>query len=207
MKKVFLSFLLTAGVASFSHAQGVQLGLRAGVNLANYAGEGKKTFEDFAGVELKQLVGFHGGVTLNAPLSSDGFFSLQPELLYSQKGFRIEEDDAKQTVRHHFIDLPLLARINADGLIFEAGPQLGYLAASKSKLEAPNANDEEDSVEGYNRFQIGYIAGVGYQFASGPSITVRYNGGITGVEEDADDDMKARNSVFQFSLGYTFGGK
>ncbi|WP_133274139.1 porin family protein [Hymenobacter radiodurans] len=205
MKKVFLSFLLIAGAASFSHAQGVKLGLRAGANLSNYAGKGKENLENALDVELKQLVGPHGGITLNAPLSSDGFFSLQPELLYSQKGFRIEEDGAKQTVRNHYIDLPILARINADGLIFEAGPQLGYLVAAKSKYEGGGRTEEDSSLDGYNRFDIGYVAGVGYQFASGPSLTIRYNGGISSVGEDDDDDTKARNAVFQLSLGYVFG--
>lgn len=207
MKKVFLSVLLTAGVASFSHAQGVKLGLRAGANLTRYAGEGKEVIENISGQDMKMLVGFHGGLTLNAPLTSDGFFSLQPELLYSQRGFRLEDGDDKFTVRSHFVDLPVLARINADGLIFEAGPQIGYLLASKNKLEASGSNEEDTDLDGYNRFNIGYVAGVGYQFASGPSIGVRYNGGINDIFEDSDDDTKSRHSVFQFTLGYTFGGQ
>ena len=32
-------------------------------------------------------VGFLGGVMVNVPVTSDGFLSVQPEVLYSQKGF------------------------------------------------------------------------------------------------------------------------
>jgi hypothetical protein len=205
MKKVFLSFLFTAGIVSFSHAQGLKLGLRAGVNLANYAGEGRKVIETSNGQDVKTLVGFHGGLTLNAPLTSDNFFSLQPELLYSQKGFRMEGDGKKYTARLHYVDLPLLARINADGLIFEAGPQLSYLAARKDKQEVAGTISEFDKIDDYNRFDIGYVAGVGYQFSSGPSVTIRYNGGLSSIMKDAPSERKTRNSVIQFSVGYVFG--
>ncbi|MGY2133707.1 porin family protein [Hymenobacter sp. HD11105] len=206
MKKVFLSLLLTAGVASFSHAQGVKLGLRAGVNLANHAGKGVENIEKAQDAEFKSLIAPHGGITINAPLSSDGFFSLQPELLYSQKGSRLEGDGKKYTSRLHYIDLPVLARINADGLIFEAGPQFGYLVGKKDKQEIAGVTSEFDNIDGYNRFDIGYVAGVGYQFASGPSLTVRYNGGLSPIRENQTDEQKTRNSVIQFSLGYVFGG-
>ncbi|GAB2463232.1 hypothetical protein GCM10011375_15310 [Hymenobacter qilianensis] len=206
MKKVFLSLLLTAGVASFSQAQGVKLGIRAGVNLANNAGNGVENFEKAQDVEFKSLIAPHGGITLNAPLSSDGFFSLQPELLYSQKGYRVDEDNIKYTSRTHYVDLPVLARINADGLIFEAGPQFGYLVGKKDKQEVARVTSEYDNIDDYNRFDIGYVAGVGYQFSSGPSVTVRYNGGLSSILKDVPDERKTRNTVIQFSLGYVFGG-
>ncbi|MBC6608893.1 PorT family protein [Hymenobacter sp. BT188] len=207
MKKTFLSLLLLGSVASAGFAQGIQLGVKAGANLSRYTGDGKTNIEAVTQTGMKMLVGFHGGVTLNAPLSSDGFFSLQPELLYSQRGYRLEEGTNKLTVRHHFIDLPVLARINADGLIFEVGPQLGYLIGTKNTFENTTAGNGDDYFDGDHQFSVGYIAGVGYQVASGPSVGIRYNGSISGVYRNIVEDKKTRHSLFQLYVGYTFGGR
>ncbi|MBX0292852.1 PorT family protein [Hymenobacter sp. HSC-4F20] len=207
MKKLILVLLGTAGLATAGHAQGVKLGVKAGVNLANYGGDGKKLIEDTFGTDVKSLVGFHGGVMLNAPLSSDGFFAIQPELLYSQKGGRLEEDGDKITFRQSYLDLPVLARINAGGFIFELGPQASLLLSSKTKVEVGGQSNEESDTDGMNKFQVGYAAGVGYQLSSGPNFTIRYNGNFTSIDEDSDKDSKITHQVFQFSVGYLFGGK
>jgi hypothetical protein len=39
MKKIFLTLALAAGVTSFSHAQGVKLGVKGGINLSNLSGD------------------------------------------------------------------------------------------------------------------------------------------------------------------------
>ena len=206
MKKVLLTLALAAGVTSLSQAQ-VKLGLKAGVNLANYGGDGKDDLEDGFGTDLKSLVGFHGGLVLNAPITSDGFFAIQPELLFSQKGARLEEDGDKVTIRQNFIDLPVLAKINADGFTFELGPQVGLLLSSKTKVEVGGQSQEDSDTDGLNKFQVGYAVGVGYQLPSGPNFGIRYTGNFSGIEEDADDDFKLTHRVFQFSVGYLFGGK
>lgn len=215
MKKVFLSVLLIAGFTSFSHAQGVKLGIRAGVNLTNYAGAGKEDLEDFYQTELMAKLSFHGGLLLNIPLNSKGFFSFQPELLYSQRGYQFGfEADGQifgrgptQIVRDHYLDLPILARLNTHGLIFEAGPQLDYLVATKTIYETRSLREVDTQTDGYNRFGVGYVMGIGYQFSSGPSVTIRHNGGISSIMKDVPDERKTRHTVFQFSLGYVFGGK
>ncbi|OON70530.1 porin family protein [Hymenobacter sp. CRA2] len=198
MKKVFFALAIAIGVSSAAQAQ-VTLGIKAGASLANYNGD------DWKDMDSKGLVGFHGGVTLNAPITSDGFFSIQPELLYSQKGWRLEEDGEKFTSRVHNIDLPILARINADGFIFEAGPQIGFLAGATTKYEGSLGEAKDSDTDGYNKLDFGYVAGVGYQFSSGPNLGIRYNGGISGVFEKVDgESLKVHNSVFQFYVGYTF---
>ena len=42
---------------------------------------------------------------------------------------------------------------------------------------------------------------------SGPSIGIRYNGGIADLSDPSTDGDKQRNSAFQLQLGYMFGGK
>jgi hypothetical protein len=131
--------------------------------------------------------------------------SIQPELLYSVKGEqRKENDDSDYKLNLSYIDVPVLLRVDAEGLFFEAGPQLGILAAAKFKSD----DDSDDIKDDLNTVDFGYVAGVGYQLEGGFNLGLRYNGGITNIpKEEEDGQIKARNSAFQFYVGYRFGGK
>lgn len=199
MNKFVLSLLLAVGLAGTAQAQ-MRVGIKAGANMAQY------TNVDLTGHGF--VIGPQAGFTLNAPITSDGFFSVQPELLYSQKGDKIED---LTTSRLHYVDLPVLARINADGFIFEAGPQVGFLAAGTHKQYQRINGQTTDSrtfssTDGLHRFDVGYVAGVGYQLASGPNIGLRYNGGLTRLLDNGST-VSVRNSVFQLFVGYVFGAK
>jgi hypothetical protein len=207
MKKLLLSLGLLAGATAVAQAQttgstGTRFGLKVGVVAATVAGDDR----DFQG-NVQNRFGFQAGVTTTTTIGVGGLFELHPELLYSQRGYQIE--DVSKTTFHN-IDLPLLARINAAGLVFEAGPQVGYLFARKTKYD-DSARPDETGRGLLNKLQFGYIVGVGYQLESGPNVGIRYNGGITRLY-DGDAAIaggnKIRNSVFQFQLGFAFpGGK
>lgn len=225
------ALLAAATFSSSAHAQGVRLGFRAGANYSNLAGNinNENTYNN--------KVGFLGGVMLNAPIVGDGFLSVQPELLYSQKGFENKPTEYDNTlggigyklkregkVNYNYLDLPILLKINADGLYFEAGPQVSYLISSSNdtkttrtntvsgKTETFTASDKND-VSGLKRTELGYAAGLGYQADNGLSIGLRYTGAFSDfVKSDNgtyfDGDLKnARHSAFQASLGYLIGGK
>jgi hypothetical protein len=222
---------LAAG-ASSAQAQGVRLGLRAGANYSNLAGNVKNenTFNN--------KVGFLGGVMLNADVTGDGFFSIQPELLYSQKGFENKptaydntvagvgyKEQREGKVNYNYLDLPVLLKINAGGFYVEGGPQVSYLLSSSNEtrttrtntltgrvdnFEAQNKND----VSRLNRTELGYAAGLGYQADNGLSLGLRYTGAFSDlVKSDSDgsyfngDLNNARHSAFQASVGYLIPSK
>ena len=198
MKKVFLTLALAAGVAGVANAQtGARFGIKAGVNLASVTGtdsEGRKN-----------LIGANAGVM--ADISFSDLISFHPELLFSQKGVKFEESGASAQVRTNYLDLPLLLRVKADGLFFEAGPQVGFLIGQKSEFNIPGlGTGSSTSTDGTRKVDLGYIAGVGYQLPSGLELGVRYNGGISDLSDPSGSE-KSRNSVFQFQVGYLFGGK
>lgn len=193
MKKIILSLGLLAGVAGAANAQEVRFGVKAGVNLANVTGNDV--------TNKKNLVGAAAGVMADFSLSD--LISLHPELLFSQKGVKFEDSNNTAQVRTTYIDVPLLLRVKADGLFFEAGPQLGFLAAQKTEI---NGTTISTSTDGTRKVDVGYIAGVGYQLPQGLELGVRYNGGISDLS-DPSGSSKSRNSVFQFQVGYLFGGK
>ncbi|OON68727.1 porin family protein [Hymenobacter sp. CRA2] len=207
MNKILLFLALLTGATAAAQAQstnggGTRFGLKVGVVAATLAGDDK----DFQG-DVQNRFGFQAGITTTTTLGVGGLFELHPELLYSQRGYQIE--DVSKTTFHN-IDLPLLARINAAGLVFEVGPQVGYLFARKTKFDDSAIPDITGRGQ-LNKLQFGYIVGVGYQLESGPNVGIRYNGGITRLY-DGDATLPGgnniRNSVFQFQLGFAFpGGK
>jgi len=206
MKKILLSGALLAATAGIAHAQSPSFGIKAGASLTNAVGSAT------TGANYKNKFGFHGGFVANLPISD--MFSIQPELLYSMKGYKFTGTDPfnaeplNSTHTLHYIDVPVLARINAGGLFFEAGPQFGYLVAANFSWDG-NANIPAGSYnnrDGYRKVDFGYAAGLGYQLPGGPGIGLRYNGSFKNFSEFYNGNG-ARNSAFQLYLSYMLGGK
>ncbi|GAB3531017.1 hypothetical protein GCM10027443_12620 [Pontibacter brevis] len=217
MKKLLLLFFALATVYT-ADAQAT-FGVRAGGNLSNLAGD---VTDDS---RFNNKFGWHAGVTANFGIVED-FFSIQPELYYSNKGFRNSEEDfeidaltynRKGSVNYNYLELPVLARINAGPLYFEGGPVASYLLSVNNRTETtingspdPTAVNRS-STEGLTRFELGYAAGIGLGTPGGLSVGVRYVGSFTDFTSDAPDDYfqgdlrNARNSVYMLTLGLTFG--
>ena len=220
MKKLFFAFALMIGTYSAAQAQAT-FGVRGGANLSQLSGDLKN--EDM----FENKVSFHGGVTLNFPVVEE-FFSIQPELLYSRKGFKssgeeytpllfpLERRRREGNVSYNYLDLPVLAKINAGPLYFEMGPQLSYLLNVNNETKLYDGNDNliattesEKSKDGLSQFEVGYAAGIGFAASNGISLGVRYNGAFTDFVKDSDnyfegDLANARHSVFMLTLGIKF---
>jgi hypothetical protein len=215
MKKLlFLSIALFA--FSFAHGQ-ARFGLKGGINYSNISG-------DLDNQDIYQnKLGFNGGIQANFPILTDGFLSLQPELLYSQKGYQYRDEEftiagikreRKGKVNYNYLDLPVLLKVNAGGLYFEGGPQLSYLMGIRDNTEEKIGSSEFKQTAVVNKddlaeLEIGYAAGLGFQATNGISLGVRYNGGINKLAKDNGNDelTNARNSVFQLQVGFLLGGQ
>ncbi|MCC3155610.1 PorT family protein [Hymenobacter sp. 15J16-1T3B] len=198
MNKRFLLLLLTVGAAATAQAQ-LRVGAKVGGSLTRAYGD------NVAGI--KNRLGVHAGVMLHVALDADDFFAIQPEILYSQKGYKAESGALKGRSRLHYVDVPILGRINADGFIFEAGPQLGYLAGVKNEQDSPLYGKESSTdLKGYNRFAFGYVAGVGYQLSNGVHVGLRYNGHVNSLLETLPNGQtpQAHNAAFQVFVGCLF---
>ncbi|UYZ58797.1 porin family protein [Hymenobacter latericus] len=218
--KHFVFILTFCTLAALSaQAQGIRFGVKAGANYSNLAGD--VVDED----RYESKFGVHGGLMLNVGLIDDGFLSLQPELLFSQKGFKYADRDVTigndrfrftGKLTYNYLDVPVLLKINAGGLFFEAGPQFGYLLSASDDIEITRNGQTQTSSQNYSnlddvkRTEVGYAAGLGYQAKSGPMIGLRYNGSLTDFADDGyqgDEFRNARNSVFLLSVGFMFGGE
>lgn len=203
MKKIILSLALITGTAVAANAQSASFGIKAGASLTNFTGKGTD------GVDSKNKFGFNGGFVANFGVSDA--FSIQPELLYSMKGSKTTDpyygSNVNYTSTLHYIDVPVLAHVNAGGLFFELGPQIGFLVAAKQKAESGGQSGTQDIKALTKTVDFGYAAGLGYQMPAGAGIGLRYNGGFTDVVKDNGSNSALRNSAFQLYLTYMFGGK
>jgi hypothetical protein len=210
MKKI--AFLLFTTL-TISFASQAQIGVKLGANMSNLAGNLQN--EDV----YKNKIGFVGGLTYNIPLSSDNFVSIQPELLYSQKGYKLTDRPYTNTsgqsgtqegkVNYSYLDLPILLKINAGPIFFEAGPQVSYLLSVKDVTEITIGGvDFEDQQrldkDALSEIEIGYAAGVGVQIPMGLTLNVRYNGSVSALAKDDNRDELAngRHSVYQATIGF-----
>lgn len=232
MKKsaIFAAALLATAAVSSAQAQTPRFGFRAGANYSNLAGNinNQDTYNN--------KFGFLGGVMVNVPVTSDGFFSVQPEVLYSQKGFDNKPTEysilglpgtmqkREGSVNYNYLDVPVLLKVRASGLVFEAGPQYSYLLSANNKTKtttipafggSPTTTESQSKtdVSGLNRNELGYVAGVGYEATNGLSLNLRYTGAFSDFVKSDNNayfngDLKnARHSAFQLSLGYLIAGK
>ncbi|WP_210519068.1 porin family protein [Hymenobacter terricola] len=197
MKKTLFTIALMGGLTGVAQAQhsNVSLGLKAGGSYSSFVGKQATNYES--------IFGFHAGAFANIGITD--LFAFQPEIIYSQKGAKTSTSDV--TTRLNYVDVPLSFHVNADGLFFEAGPQVGFLLAAKDQA----GNLSLDRKPLYNTVDFGYLVGLGYQRKTGPGVGLRYNGGFTNVEKsytagNVTVQNNIRNSVFQLYLTYSFGG-
>jgi Outer membrane protein beta-barrel domain len=188
MKKwIIVPFIMMAAVPN---AQTFQPGLKAGINFSNFMSG------DFNTVEKSSLVGFHAGGFVRFRL---GQLIIQPELLFSSQGAKLEDAGMESNYKISYINIPIMVQYETDwGFYVEAGPQFGV----KVSEDIPNTT-VEDFAKGTD-FAI--AVGLGYYSKMGLGIGGRYNIGVSKVGNfDAGNiDPDFRNSVIQLSIFYTF---
>lgn len=179
MKKVILltMFLVLGTVAT--NAQGVKFGVKGGANFSNFKG-------DF---NSDNITSFHVGGFVELGVTPS--FSVQPEVLYSSQGAKVEGAD---DINFDYINVPVMARfyILPDVLSIDAGPQFGFLV-----------NDNFDDVPGdfkTKNFDFAVAGGVTVNLVKGLFVSGRYVVGLTDTTEDAE----VKNMTAQVSVGYKF---
>jgi len=199
MKPLFCTGVFIISSFWGAHAQGLRVGLRAGATYSTATGADARNIEG--------LWGPVGGVMVNIPLTADDFFSFQPEVLYARKGYsRLPtgyNSSSPFRLFLHYLNVPLLAKVKVGGWIAEAGPQVGYLLDVKDRDPTldPRADNRRDP---YRQWELGYVAGIGYELGNGLGVGVRYTGGFTRILEESTTLplTRSHNSAFQFQLTY-----
>lgn len=204
--------IAVAFMAGFVIAQGnfednrsqFQFGLKAGANYANVYDE---RGEDF---RADGKIGFVGGLFITIPVGN--VFGFQPELLYSQKGFKatgkIVGTNYGLTRTKNFIDVPLYLAIKPmPTLTVLAGPQFSYLISQKDKF-----TNQSGSVEVIQEFENDNIRKNILGIAAG--LDVNLNHLVIGARAGWDlstnrgdgtsSTPRYKNAWLQATLGYRF---
>lgn len=170
-----MAILLVAGSTSMN-AQGIDFGVKAGANFSNLDGDG---------IDGDNLTSFHAGAVLEVNLFEN--FSLQPEVLYSSQGTKLEDEDIKLD----YISVPVLAKfyLISDKLSIEAGPQFSFLV-----------NDDVPEVFETKSFDFAAIGGLGLNITNNLFVQARYVVGLTDTTKEAE----VTNKVIQLSVGWKF---
>lgn len=229
MKKLNLLLLALFSIAGFANAQVIkdkavkpQVGIRAGYNHATWGGNSVEEFanlgEQFGAFKTEWVSGFHAGAYVSLPITAN--FSVEPGLLYSQKGMRVSQTflDGSAvgflapridvTSRMQYIDMPVLAKVTTgSGFQLFAGPQFSYLLNQDAVVEGGilgfSYEQDFELNRGFRKFDVGLTGGIGYQMLNGININASYDYGLNSLDE-GNSNVKAFNRAAKISIGYTF---
>ena len=211
MKKASLIFtlLLAFGMTTASVAQ-FSIGPRIAANLANVDGE-----SDGESVDADSRFGFAFGAAVEIGISE--MFSIQPEVLYSQHGFKFSETLLDETIdfnfNHNYLQIPILAKVKFGGdpvgFHVAVGPHIGFgIGDVKSEATFMGETEEDTSSwedAGFKTLDFGITGGAGVSFAAGPGslgIDVRYQFGLANFLDEPEGDDFIKNRNLQIGLSY-----
>lgn len=219
MKKLSIAIVTILCFSQLMVAQGsaIKFGAKAGVHLASITGND---------VDVKMRPSIHIGGMAEIPVSEQ--FYVQPELLFSSQGYKVDSNDATGIL--NYINLPIMGKYNVnDNFSIEAGPQIGYLLSANIKTDDSTTPDngggnvetaakasstkassagvassarKQDIKEYFKSIDLAFGIGAGYKLDNGINLSARYNLGLSNISEDDDESIKS--SVFMLSVGYFF---
>lgn len=184
MKKVLLVTVLTALGFVNANAQKIKFGVKGGFNVSTISGDNSKDYD--------YVTSYNLGVMSEIKLTEK--FSFQPELMYSRQGFTAVNNDV---VALNYLNIPLMGKYYVTkGLSVEAGPQIGFLLSAKQ--------ESTDVKEFFKKTDYGVNLGLGYKLENGLNFGLRYNLGLSNINNVDGVSDKNRNGVSQISIGYFF---
>jgi hypothetical protein len=221
MKKQILLFASIA-ISAIGFAQSKpSFGIRAGISSSSLKGDAVNSLQSLldysnGAITTSGHTGFFAGANASIPVSE--LVSVEPGIYYSQKGYNMKGEmslkgveflsaNAQAKLTSHYVDVPLLLKLNLNGLQLFAGPQVSYLAKADFRTTAGalgfNVLDKTmDATNQFNRWDAGVTGGIGYKFQNGFNISAAYDYGLSKV--DANQNFDSYNRSFKVGVGYNF---
>lgn len=212
MKNLLFLFFALMLTLTQVNAQ-VEYGVKAGVNLADVYSS-KLTFELDGGDDIEErpksstVVKPQLGVWVNIPIGSH--FSVQPELLFTQKAWRLEDVPEPATLSFNYVSLPVMMTYHYNNWRLEAGPEVSFLI-NQYFPESVGAPDNKNPFVDEQELELAINAGIRYQFNSW-QIGIRYNADFTPFAtfeftdingEPTANQQKLYHQGFQLALAYS----
>jgi hypothetical protein len=185
-------------------------GLRAGVNFQTI--NGKDANDDKLQNDL--MTGFHAGVNAEIPVGTGTY--IQPGVLYTMKGAKLEDSDNK--IKLSYIDVPvnLIYKpvLGTGNMVLGFGPYVGFGIGGKVEV----GNNERDveftdsrsasEIHKFKRLDAGANFLAGYEFKNKLSFQLNAQLGLVDINPEitnaSSDKNNWRNTGWGISLGYRF---
>lgn len=200
---VTFAAILFISTASVANAQ-TSFGIKAGYNYTSL--KNVEVAKDL----LDQKSGYHFGILLNAKLPFG--LAIQPELLYSKKGGKIEMplNIPSVDLSLGYLELPVNLQWGFDiaGILrphVQAGLYLGYAITNDISW---GSNSDEISWDDLNRVQYGVNLGLGVDLFDFIQVSLKYMWDLGAVTNFNTGDLTSINksnfSGIQLSVGLMF---
>ncbi len=176
-----------------------RIGLTGGLNIANTVSSRNSDFS------TNTKLGANAGLFVDIPIFYP--LSFQPEVLFSQKGYRANTAYGEFAQRANFIDVPILAKIKlTPAFNVLVGPQVSFLMNTRNTYynNFDILYQEQYNYNGDKTF-VGGVLGIALDLNRNVDLRGRYTidfqennpNGRSGVPE-------YRNQVWQIGLGIKF---
>jgi len=222
--KLFSLIFIFSFSGSLAIAQGLGIprasfAVLGGVNLQNLNGK------DIAGntLENDMIIGYHAGVNLQLPVAPQ--FYLQPGLMVSTKGAKMEGSFITAKYQLSYLELPLnfvyKAVLGNSYFMLGFGPYVAYGIGGKAIYEGGSTTIKTD-IEFKNEVETGdpttavylkpWDAGAnlffGYEMSSGLFLQLNTQLGLININSKdnriPDNDALLKNTGYGLSLGFRF---
>ena len=210
MKKLTIALLASCSLfgmnvnAQEDYRENLKFGIKAGANYSNVWDEKQEDFE------ANGKAGFAGGVFLHVPIGK--FLGVQPEILFSQKGFKGSGTFLGQSYSFkrttNYLEVPLLFTFKqASFFTVVAGPQYSFLMSQQDDFTSgPYTSSEFREYENDNirKNTLGAIVGFDVNvnhFVVSPRVGWDFQ---TNHGDGSSSTPRYKNQWIQLTLGYRF---
>lgn len=180
----------------------IAIGPKAGATVTTLAGS------DAQNVNAK--LGYLGGVFVN--LQAAPWFTVQPEVIVSQKGATYTRDNTKTELNLHYIEVPVLAkiRIPIDKVFYPhvlAGPNVAFNTDARYvSTDSQSGTVVQGDGDNFRKADVGAVVGAGLDIQSKRvffTVDGRYGYAFNYLENGRDNSpqLRIRNAGWTFSLG------
>lgn len=206
--KITLLAMLSIVLVNNTYAQdlreGFHFGLKAGTNMSNIWDREAQNFTS------DPLIGFAGGGFVAIPLGK--FLAIQPEIMFSQKGFRgsgkVLGIDYEMQRRTNFLEFPILLAVRPfPFLSIVAGPQFSFLLSQKDDITVGGVSASETEKfenDNWRKNQLGMHLGLDINvkhFVISPRAAIDF---LDNNGDGTSSDPNYKNFYVQLTIGYKF---
>ncbi|MFV0418730.1 MAG: porin family protein [Dysgonomonas sp.] len=219
IKTILITVALLLGIGANAQNNPLVLGVKAGVNLSNFSGNGAD------GMDAK--VGFNVGLTVDYALSEELYLLSGLELTMKgakDKGFISFTEPTLGTVSFEgtekdnpmYLQIPVhlgykIAVMDGTKVILHAGPYVAYGIGGKSKVKGSVISEDEEifidtdfdffGKDRAKRFDFGLGLGAGFEFGK-TAVGLGYDFGLVNMFDNSTYTVKNMNAYL--TLGYKF---